>query len=87
MLPFSFPVHTPTVTPLSGPLGEDSCWEQLVSGTVVGLGKWQEEETLPPHPHSLNLQQTHTFLIKFLVLAAHQAQLLKELLMPVKGPW
>lgn len=84
--PSPFPCTRPPSPPFPGPSGEDSCWEQLVCARVAGPGRWQEEEPLPPRPHSHNLQRTHTFLIKFLALAADQAQLLKERLRPVRGP-
>lgn len=76
-----FPVHTAITIPLLGIQVEEELLEMVLFSTaVVGLGKWQERKPLFPTPNT----STHIpFWLRFLVLAAYQAQLSKELLVPL----
>lgn len=62
----------------------------LFSVTIAELGKWQEEKLLLSTPTLSVPSREIPFWLKFLVLAEtymrYQAQLSKELLMPVRGP-
>lgn len=74
-------MHTASPVPLSGTQGEEELLEMaLFSTTIAGLevARRENPSSLPPNT------STHIpFWLKFLVLAAYQVQLSKELLVPV----